>query len=521
MISSEIKYAKYNKISCSKCGEKFTADLVAFDFGKVFADIIIGSSTKIKERWLPLVNLDLKFYYTLRDLSQENKLKMTLSASPTSFKLTVKDVKRQVEFLLGDVPFSSITDATENSLYNNLYKSITSKLEVPEETLSEIVKLVRTLKENPDNLVIMTVPIKIFLDNDINGNEIPSCLKYYVNGAWNNIPLHRVCPFCGMAVDWLGGYRQEIIIGLVGLSGVGKTSYIASLISRLKEADSEHFISIKKNLSESLAAFDSTIVSEYEKGNMVQKTDIENVNSNQLIYLPLCVGNKEYNLVFVDIPGEIYSGVGSEGLDYISNKRPIFKNADMIWCFVEPAMIDNCYHNMQAESKEKDTNRQLQGMLNVLNVVYGEKKPTCIILTQSDLVDKVNPGYGLYRPEVNVIEEYLLNDNSLDIVKTNDFGEETKAFIDQMNNFELSMEDAVEGFEMFSVSSYGFDASSPVVLSDQKLNPSMIELPLLWTLARFGIIRATKLVVGKNSMFGNEKVYSNTVENIKEFYLKY
>ena len=49
--------------------------------------------------------------------------------------------------------------------------------------------------------------------------------------------------------------------------------------------------------------------------------------------------------------------------------------------------------------------RQLSDLTRILDIVYTEKIPASIIVTQSDLIDKNDPQYGLYRPEVNVMED--------------------------------------------------------------------------------------------------------------------
>lgn len=521
MIEKEIKQAEYNKISCKSCGGKFSADLVAFDLGWVFAEGIQISEERRKELWSPLTRLDLKFYYTVRDLCQELGFQMKNDTAPKELILRVKDIKRQVEFLMDGFSFESIQKASrQDGLYNKLYKAVCSSYGTPDEVMAEIEKLIQTLSKWQDSRSVVSVSVRIRLNKDINGNELPARLWYYVDGRKKQ-EVSRVCPFCGAHLDWLDGYRPEIIIGLAGLPRVGKTAFIASLVHQLKPLGENDFISVKKNTSESLSKFEEIIVSEYEKGNAIRKTEMENIEAIPLVYLPLQIGAREYNFVFVDMPGEVYNGLDSEGLDFISNKRAVLKNADMVWCFIEPGMIGSSYRNANIEPKKEDADRQLHGIVNILNAVYDEKKPACIIVTQSDLIDKEEPQYGLYRPETNVMEEYLLEDRSLDLTRTSDFAERTRTFVDQMPNFRLSMEGVVEGFSMFSVASYGFDVSNPVILADHKIRPSMVELPLLWTLAKLGVIKATKVTTEKAFMgLGREKIKYESVKDPNEFYIK-
>ena len=62
-----------------------------------------------------------------------------------------------------------------------------------------------------------------------------------------------------------------------------------------------------------------------------------------------------------------------------------------------------------------------------------------------------------------------------------------------MINFGLSIEGVFAGFSMFAAASYGFDVSNQVILSDKKIQPSMVELPFLWTLAKLNLIKTTKV----------------------------
>ena len=127
--------------------------------------------------------------------------------------------------------------------------------------MAEIEKLIQILSEWKDSGPVVSVPVRIRLNKDINGNELPARLWYYVIGQKKQ-EVPRVCPFCGGRLDWLAGYRPEIIIGLAGLPRVGKTAFIASLVHQLKLLGENGFISVKKNTSESLSKFEENIVSE-------------------------------------------------------------------------------------------------------------------------------------------------------------------------------------------------------------------------------------------------------------------
>ena len=98
-------------------------------------------------------------------------------------------------------------------------------------------------------------------------------------------------------------------------------------------------------------------------------------------------------------------------------------------------------------------------------------------------------------------------------------GRQITKFVNQMNNFELSIEDAFEGITMFGVASYGFDVSGKALGSDEKIQPSMVELPFLWTLAKLGLIKVSKLSAVKGFL-GKEKITSEMMTDLQELYVK-
>lgn len=512
-----IKQIRYNKINCTGCGESTNADLAAFDFGKIFAEAILAD--KECSDWMSLVNLDLRFYYTIRDICQELEFRMDKD-KPVELKLRVKNIARQLEFLL-EKPFESICKETletsSSMIHNSLHENILSNFGTAEEKMDEIEILLRNLSTDERNGtdIVVKVPIRVELQCDESGHEMPVKILYYINDEEREL-CDRVCPLCGATMDNQAGYRSEFIIGLAGLARVGKTAYIASLVHQLKKLDELGFIHIKRNGSESLIKFDEEIVAEYEKGNIIHKTVVENVDLIPLVYLPLQIENRECNFVFVDMPGEIYNSEDGKGLDFIMNKRIVMKSADVIWCCVEPSMIENRFSNKNVPAKKEDSSRQLSKLVNVLNMIYNIKIPASIIVTQCDLLKNE---YPLFRPEVDVMQEYILEDHTLDWRKTEEYIKETRRFVDQMNNFELSIEDAFEGITMFGVASYGFDVSGKALVSNEKIQPSMVELPFLWTLAKLGLIKVSKLSVVKGFL-GKEKITSETMTDLQELYMK-
>ena len=509
----EIKHVKYNKMHCTKCGEFTVADLVGFDFSRVFAKAI---ELQNDETWKPLVRLDLKFYYTLRDICQEFNFQIDHNG-PSSLDLTVGEVIKQLEFLMKPVTFKDIQESDRDTvLYNKLYEIISSDHGLPDEKMDDIEMLIRNLSIYKKEEVIVSVPVSFIFAKDNIQNEIPVGIKYYINDE-ELIDNNRVCPNCGTPFDNQSGFHHEFIIGLAGLSRVGKTAYIASLVHRLKQLKDDDFISIsvKEDDEDSFYKFDTEIVSVYEKGQIINKTEVQNEEAIPLVYVSVKINNEDFNFVFVDMPGEIYDSEDSEGIDFISEKRHVLKSADAIWCCIEPSMIDDKYHNSNMEGiKAKDSNDQLENLVTTLSNLFVSKIPACVIVTQSDLLKDDYP--LLFRPNVNVMEEYIQEDHTLDLTKTNDYVKKTRKFVKNMINFEATIEDVFEGFSMFAIASYGFDLSDSH--SEKKIRPSMVELPFLWTLANLKCIGISQSKIGKN-LFGKEKEIRETVVGRQNLYI--
>lgn len=510
----KISPVKYNKMHCTRCGEFTTADLVAFNFSKLFALAIENTND---ETWQSLVRLDLKFYYTIRDICQEMHYVLN-TKKLGKLNLTVRQVIKQLEFLMKPATFEEIKNNHRNShLYNNLFETISSNHSSFDEKMADIEKLVQTLMSHQLNDVIISIPLQIILDKDDLGNEMPIGIRYVI-GEKIYEDFNRVCPRCGEVFDGQAGYYREYIIGLAGLARVGKTAYIASLIDRLKKFSDDNFISIAKEnyeKNESFIKFNDEIVSKYHQGQIISKTAVENTDEIPLVYLSLKIKGEDYNFVFVDMPGEVFDSDGDEGIDFISEKRHILKSADAIWCCVEPAMFNNKYHNLKYSRANNTKIDQLANLANTLNNLYPAKTPACIIVTQSDLLKNDYP--NLYQPQTNVMQEYLIEGQILNLNQVNEFVSSTRDFVKQMLSFEATIGDIFEGFSMFSIASYGYDVNDDK-LTGQNIAPSMVELPFIWTLASLGCLEAKKINVNKN-IFGKEKETIEDIIDKKELYI--
>lgn len=512
-VMAKIQQVKYNKMHCSKCGEITSADLVGFNFSKIFVKALEQQSSKT---WKALIKLDLRFYYTIRDLCQELYFKLNHD-QPSTLILTVGQIIKQLEFLMKPATFGQMENSHRDTLlYNNIYETLSSNHNTPDEKMDDIEILIKMLSNYKTDDIVVALPIQFIFSKDDFGNEIPIGIRYVID---ENIyeEYERICPKCGEKFDQQSGYHHEFIIGLAGVSQVGKTSYLASLICQLKKYSDDNCISIsfEENEKDSFNKFYDNIITNFEAGQIIDKTTIENIEVIPLVYVSVKINHKDFNFAFVDMPGEIYNNDNDEGVDYICDKRHILKSADIIWCCIEPAMINSQYHNKKVNCTKENSDDQLANLVTTLNNLYAKKIPACIIVTQADLLQTDYP--NLFVPDSNILEEYLLAENILNITKMTQYAKETRSFVKTKIGFEATIEDLFAGFSMFAVASYGFDVNK-YELENKNIRSSMVELPFLWTLAVLGCIEAEKIDVNKN-IFGQEKETFRKVIDRNELYI--
>ena len=498
----KISQVKYNKMHCTRCGKFTAADLAGFNFSQIFAKSLVNNDV-----YQVLARLDLKFYYTLRDLCQELSFQKKNNAMSV-LNLTVGHVIKQIEFLMRPVTFQEILQSDRNTLlYNNLFTAIYSNHENFEEKMQDIELLIDTLSRHQSDEIITSVPIEIIFDYDDLNNEIPVGIRYCVNDQIHE-EYQRICPNCGSVFDRQSGYHHEFIIAMVGLGNSGKTTYLTALIDQLAKNIDGAVISITGGNCQ--AVFKDNL-DNYHLKKAVKRTTIDKM---PLVYLSVKVNDKEFNFVFVDVPGDIYNFQNDAGADFINEKCQILKNADLIYCCVEPAMISSKYHNFHWQ--HQDSYEGLANLANNLNLIFSNKIPAAIILTQCDLLQESYP--DIYLPEIAVLEEDFILDGKLNLTNVKVQQEKVWQYFKNMNSFTATIDDLFAGYAFFGVSSYGFDVTDPAVVN-KTLNPSLVELPFIWTLAVLGCIDSYEMDISKN-VFKKEIERFNLVTDRSRLYFK-
>ena len=232
---------KYYDVHCPECGNVTTADMLAFDFGRLFDRAIKKASAKASEsggKWLPMLKLDPGFYYKWEDLEKIFGLK---DGSVTHIVFTVRHLREHLA-ALAEAPFETIADLTDvnNQIYARLVRAIKpprheksgirQHIDIMEHaenirTLAELCSARSTMDENEP---IAEFDVKVFMEEDDQGNQFPGKMAViYEDDDQENV-VNTVCPHCGKRFHSMAGKYQEIIICLAGSPYVGKESYLAS-----------------------------------------------------------------------------------------------------------------------------------------------------------------------------------------------------------------------------------------------------------------------------------------------------
>ena len=112
----------------------------------------------------------------------------------------------------------------------------------------------------------------------------------------------------------------------------------------------------------------------------------------------------------------------------------------------------------------------------------------------------------------------IVDDNNLNMTKVNQHAQYTCDFFKQMASFEATMKELFRGFSFFGIASYGFDVSDKAN-QNRNVQPSMVELPFLWTLATFGCINA-KEIHTTTTILKKTVTNVNDITNQNELYFK-
>ena len=543
----------YYYAHCTRCGEKITADRLAFDFGELINKAVQKNVEKplgANLKWEPLIGLDMCLYYTWRDLVSIFKLR---GGVYSPFLFTVKQLKFQLQ-RFAKVPFEDLAglDIDTNEYYNlvqhiKFTNQIGQDVDVRDlaERIKEVVDLCSVQKSPNENEIIAQFNVKVVMVNDDRGNPFAKKMEIEFEDKKRQVVTRNVCPNCGKKFYPEVGRYEEIIVGMAGSARVGKTAYLASLVNGFIEKKNG-IASVVEAKNKEWEFFKSTILEEYRRGKKIDKTAFEGGGETiPLFSIEITVLGRSYIFTFIDMPGEVFDNPGETdeeaGVEFINNERRIINHAQMIWFCVAPEQIDADIAQMRrfTNAKQDEVNtKTAEVMANIRSTMEAvridEKMSAAVLVTMSDQIIGENAFRGLFTPDVDVCAEFFDN-GYLDYQKTNEFCNRSKQYLDQAGEIVTALNHIFRRYSVFAVAAYGKnlpqgtqaemelvgmlnqDGVSRTADMDFTPTPSMVELPFFWTLAALGKLKEGKRVPRyERRLFGRQEYVGDMIQEVSE-----
>lgn len=177
-------------------------------------------------------------------------------------------------------------------------------------------------------------------DFDDESQRLITVLKGFGCSAFT--PIAR-CPICGAKLSGDFGKYKEIRIGVLGTERQGKSAVLTATYSTFKNGYGN--VTIWDNVAghgdASITTFGKDYLNRYEKNISIKKTE----TSDTLAYrFSISQGNNRYNLLFVDIAGELLFDRQNGHLiadEFHRKYRNFIENIDCVWFCIDKSVIDN------------------------------------------------------------------------------------------------------------------------------------------------------------------------------------
>ena len=360
---------------------------------------------------------------------------------------------------------------------------------------------------------ILNPVTEVYMEEDDRGNPFPSKLAVIYEDEEQENVVNNVCPHCGKQFHSLVGKYQEFIICMAGSARVGKTAYLASLMAAIEDHGNKYAQHVYGADNPDYRFFSENIMKPYRANKRIPKTAFEGSGETiPLFSAPIRVLDRTYLFTFIDMPGEAFdSDDVSSGAKFIINDRKIVKHAQMIWFCIDPQQIDaevasmNHVATAQDDKVNENTRQVMENIGQTLSQVCLEgKKNAAILVTKSDLILGKGGFDSLFRPDEHAFRDYVREDGAMDFDHEKEFSQKAFQYLDQAHGIIATISGMFEDYTTFAVAAYGMNVN-PIEdddirimmgenLLDAEKNPSMVELPFLWTAAELGLVPATKIV---------------------------
>lgn len=521
----------FHEVHCPRCGNKMSADQLAFDFGRIINIALEKDKNKdfaATDEWYDLTKFNLCLYLTLEDLKSGYHFVQTADGSYEGrFDFTTEHLSKQILKLAnssGKIDIKTLAEQQPKDCneYNKLVPAMATSADIDKHDLAaDIQNLLDKILRNP-NTLIASFGVTVYMQEDDQKQYFANRLLVEFDDGYKKPITEFVCQGrkgkpCGKVLFGHAGRYQEIIIGLAGTARVGKTAYLASLLACIMRKGNGinqlgHVQDVVTNIAyadDAYKKFEADLLGPYLQCEKIKKTEnifekFGDTEAISLFSLTFSIKkDKKYIFTFIDMPGETFDD-SEGGNDAIDNNRQIIKDASMIWLCIAPAQVAGAAVSMGSDNVNTDIGTAFANLSKTMSTINKDAViPTAVLLTCSDLIDgelwnpKFNPFAGTQNP-MKVKEEktkdtpWVDQEGNLYYSNMQWFIKETYEYLNTGNQggFAQSVSDIFGSFTPFAIASYGKNIGNPLreKTDNEMPEPSMVEAPFLWTLAVLGIL---------------------------------
>ena len=311
--------------------------------------------------------------------------------------------------------------------------------------------------------------------------------------AHGNVSTKRLCPYCHNEIPKSAGFQPCTLISIVGASRVGKSTYLASLITTLKNVTSHNFDVFCTPASGEMG---HRFKYEYEDQLLEHGYLLDRGTSFQgpliFTFSFADAGKPELNIVFFDVNEESMSDRGCMEIfaAHVTNSSGVI-------FLVDPQQFRNISRKLQVLNKlnyEINYSSEPSEALTTLLENYIAKQPngisqipTAVVLTKSDLLEALSYESDYIHPRSNIFARYT-HRGYLNMTQTDIVNYEVDEFIQRADpNFRNALKRRFGNLGLFAVSALGARPEQ-ILQRAAQFSPMRVDEPFLWILYRLRCI---------------------------------
>lgn len=305
----------------------------------------------------------------------------------------------------------------------------------------------------------------------------------------------RLCPHCGFDLPTDAGLSTEYSIAIIGGRGTGKSTYIATLIHRLKNEIGMTFkIGVGGVNDYTRQRYrDEFELPLFRHGNLLAPTRsaTQEISTKTPMIFRITFAKKVVNLVLFDTAGE-----DMQSLDTMSAEARYICFADGIVFLLDPLQIDSVRQQLAGSNialPAVDPGAEPQLIVERLRQLYERqfglkgtrkiRKPVAFTLAKIDaLYGILDPASGLHRSGGH--------DGTVNLDDMQSIHTEITSYLQNWMGpaFENYVKVHFELYQYFGVSALGQPPTADYEIVS--VAPHRVEDPILWLFHQFGIVKA-------------------------------